>query len=86
VSIPKGKVRVSAESPMQAWRDSLVQRVPLRRGPSAEAERLLRQSQERVQSLTMISDSLRTTLEATLTNYKEIVDSQRAPNRTCSSP
>jgi len=78
VSIPKGKVRVSAESPMQAWRDSLVQRVRYVAARLPEAERLLRQSQERVQSLTLISDSLRTTLEATLTNYREIADSQRA--------
>ncbi len=78
VSIPKGKVRVSAESPMQAWRDSMVQRVRYVASRLPEAERLLRQSEDRVASLTAVSDSLRTTLEATLTNYREIVDSQKS--------
>src|SRR5947207_11623900 len=78
VSIPKGKIRVSAESPMQAWRDSMVQRVRYIAARLPEAERLLRRSEERVAGLTTLSDSLRTTLEATLANYREIVDSQRA--------
>ena len=78
VSIPKGKIRVSAESPMQAWRDSMVQRVRYVAARLPEAERLLRRSEERVAGLTSLSDSLRTTLEATLANYREIVDSQRA--------
>ena len=78
VSIPKGKVRSSAESPMQAARDSLVQRVRYVASRLPEAERLLRSSEERVASLTTISDSLRTTLEATLANYREIVDSQKS--------
>src|SRR5437773_1911820 len=78
VSIPKGKVRVNAETPMQASRDSLLQRVRYIAGRLPEAERLLRNSQERVSSLTSISDSLRAMLEATLANYKEIVDSQKS--------
>ena len=78
VSIPKGKVRVNAETPMQASRDSLLQRVRYIAGRLPEAERLLRSSQERVSSLTSISDSLRAMLEATLANYKEIVDSQKS--------
>jgi hypothetical protein len=78
VSVPKGKLHVTAETPMQASRDSLVQKVRYIASRLPEAERRLRQSEERVASLTAISDSLRSTLEATLANYREIVDSQKS--------
>src|SRR2546423_8131697 len=48
VSIPKGKIRVSAESPMQAWRDSMVERRPHAAARLPQSERVLQRTRQRL--------------------------------------
>ena len=73
-----GKLTVSSESPSQAARDSVVQKIHYIATRLTQSDAQLRQSERRIRSLTYISDSLRTTLQATMANYDTIVASQRA--------
>ena len=73
-----GKLNVSSESPSQAARDSVVQKIRYIATRLNQSDGQLRQSERRIRSLTSISDSLRTTLEATMANYDTVVASQRA--------
>jgi len=73
----RGKLNVSSESPGQAARDSVVQKVRYIATRLNQTESQLRQSERRLRSLTTVSDSLRTTLLATIANYDTIVASQR---------
>lgn len=73
----RGQLNVSGESPGQAARDSVVQKVRYITTRLNQTENQLRQSERRLRSLTSVSDSLRTTLLATIANYDTIVASQR---------
>jgi len=73
----RGKLNVSSESPGQAARDSVVQKVRYIATRLTQTEGQLRQSERRLRSLTSVSDSLRATLQATIANYDTIVASQR---------
>ncbi|MGH7613456.1 MAG: hypothetical protein ACREMW_05340 [Gemmatimonadales bacterium] len=73
----RGSLNVSSESPGQAARDSVVQRVRYIATRLNQTEGQLRQSERRLRSLTSVSDSLRNTLLATIANYDTIVASQR---------
>ena len=73
----RGKLNVSSESPGQASRDSMVQRVHYIATRLNESEQSLRSSERRVRSLTSLSDSLRNTLAATIANYDSVITSQR---------
>jgi hypothetical protein len=73
----RARLDVSSESPGQAARDSVVQRVRYIATRLNQTEGQLRQSERRLRSLTTVSDSLRTTLLATIANYDTIVASQR---------
>jgi hypothetical protein len=73
----RGKLDVSSESPGQAARDSVVQKVRYIATRLSQTEGQLRQSERRLRSLTSVSDSLRTTLQATIANYDTIVATQR---------
>lgn len=73
----RAKLDVSSESPGQAARDSVVQKVRYIATRLNQTESQLRQSERRLRSLTTVSDSLRTTLQATIANYDTIVASQR---------
>ncbi len=73
----RGKLSVSSESPGQASRDSVVQRVRYIASRLTQTEQSLRSSERRVRSLTSVSDSLRNTLTATIANYDTIISSQR---------
>ena len=71
------KLNVSSESPSQAARDSVVQKVQYIATRLNQTQSALRQSERRIRSLTSISDSLRTTLTATIANYDSVVTVQR---------
>lgn len=73
----RGKLNVSGESPGQASRDSIVQKVRYIAGRLSQSEQSLRSSERRVRSLTTISDSLRNTLSATIANYDSVITNQR---------
>ncbi len=73
----RGKLNVSSESPGQASRDSMVQKVRYIATRLTQNEASLRSSERRVRSLTSLSDSLRNTLSATIANYDSVISGQR---------
>jgi hypothetical protein len=73
----RGKLNVSSESPGQASRDSVVQKVRYIATRLSQSEQSLRASERRVRSLTSVSDSLRNTLAATIANYDSVISNQR---------
>jgi hypothetical protein len=73
----RGKLNVSGESPGQASRDSVVQKVRYIATRLSQSEQSLRASERRVRSLTSVSDSLRNTLAATIANYDSVISNQR---------
>ena len=73
----RGKLNVSGESPGQASRDSMVQKVRYIATRLSQSESALRSSERRVRSLTGLSDSLRNTLAATIANYDSVISGQR---------
>ncbi len=74
----KQKLNVSGESPGEASRDSIRQRVRYIANRINEEDRKLRASEKQVSSLTHLSDSLRSTLQATIANYDSVIASQRS--------
>lgn len=70
-------LHISSESPAAAQRDTMVQKIRylVRRVSSSESQ--LRTSRRQVTKLTHLSDSLRTTLETTLTNLQNTIDTQK---------
>lgn len=77
VQIEGDRLVVAAESPMQARRDSILERIRYVTARVEETEGRLRQSRARVRALTTLSDSLRATLEQTIANYESVIDAQR---------
>jgi len=73
----RGKLEVSGESPSQAARDTIVQKVRYIATRLNQTQSQLRQSERRIRSLTSISDSLRTTLTTTIANYDSVISMQR---------
>src|SRR5713101_3881098 len=78
VQIPAKRLHVSSESPMRAARDSMIQRIHYIAVKVNESESRLRESERRISTLTALSDSLRTTLDSTLANFRTVVESQKA--------
>jgi len=74
---PIKQLRVSRESPLRASRDSLIQRVRLITEKVNESDAKLKASEQRIRELTTLSDSLRTTLGETVTNYQTVIASQK---------
>jgi len=78
VHIPKGRVKASGESAIGASRDSVVQEIGYVTARVNEAEHKLKESEERIASLTTLSDSLRQTLEATVASYDSVISDEKA--------
>lgn len=76
VQLPQ-KVTIKSESPLAASRDTVLEKIRYVTARLDEVETRLTQSRQRITGLTTLSDSLRTTLEATIANYDTIVASQR---------
>ncbi len=75
----RGKLKLPpSESPAQAQRDSIVQRVHYLAGRVNETDGRLRESQRQLQAMGHLSDSLRATLESTVVNFQHMVDDQKA--------
>jgi len=70
-------MRVSAESPAAAQRDSMVQKVRYLVTRVQDSESRLRSSARRIRSLTTLNDSLRATLENTVASLQETIDTQK---------
>jgi hypothetical protein len=78
VRVPAKSLKVSTESPLGAARDSVVQQIRYVTSRVNVFEQKLRASEERIRDLNSLSDSLRATLEATITNYDSVIGRQRA--------
>ena len=78
VRIPARKIRLSNESPLGAARDSAVQKIRYITARVNETERKLAESEQRIKELTTLSDGLRGTLQATINNYRNVVEEQKA--------
>lgn len=78
VRIPARQIRVSNESPLGAARDSAVQKIRYITARVNETERKLGESEQRIRELTTVSEGLRGTLQATINNYRSVVEEQKA--------
>jgi hypothetical protein len=78
VRVPSGRLKTTAESPLRASRDSMMQRLRYITAKVNDSDAKLRDSERRIKSLTTLSDSLRTTLEATIANFDSTLATQRA--------
>lgn len=77
VQVPSRALRgVSTESPLRAAHDTMVHKIRYVSARIGEVENRLRESRERVQQLTTVSDSLRTSLDETVKNFEGIVETQ----------
>lgn len=70
-------LQVSSESPAAAQHDSLVQTIRYVVAKVNDADTRLRANARQIRNLTHISDSLRTTLEATIASLQETIALQR---------
>jgi hypothetical protein len=70
-------LHISGESPAAAQRDTMVQKIRYLVTRVSESESQLRASRRQVTKLTHLSDSLRTTLENTLANLQNTIDTQK---------
>jgi hypothetical protein len=77
VQVRGRQIRVSSETPLLAQRDSMMQKLRYVVARVSETETRLNQSQERIKNLTSLSDSLRSTLDSTVTNLAAILESQK---------
>lgn len=73
----EGVELAQAESPRQAARDSMLTKIRVLNTRFDSTATRLEESRRRIRSLTQISDSLRTQLEETITNYERMLEAQR---------
>jgi len=78
VKVPASRLKTTSESPLRASRDSMLQRIRYIATKVNESDARLRESERRINGLTTINDSLKTTLEATLANFDSTLAMQRA--------
>ncbi len=74
----KGRLRVSSETPLMAQRDTMIQKLRYVVARVSETEKRLTESQSRIRNLTEMSDSLRATLDSSVTNLQSIVETQKS--------
>lgn len=77
VEVRGRELAVSTESPLAATRDSMIEKIRYLTERVDQSARQLRASRRRIEELTQLSDSLRTTLETTIANYESVIESQR---------
>jgi hypothetical protein len=77
VQVQGKELAIKSESPRTAMRDSIFARISYVTEHLTTAERQLRNSRQRIAGLTKLSDSLKATLESTITNYESTIASQR---------
>jgi hypothetical protein len=78
VRIPAQRLRTTSESPLRASRDSMLARVRYVTSRLNESTARLRESERRINDLSSLSDSLRSTLAATIANYDTLIANQHA--------
>ena len=73
-----GKMKIQpAESPDAARRDTVVEKVRLLVSRVHNADAQVKNSKTEIAQMTHLSDSLRATLESTVTNFQKLVDDQK---------
>ncbi len=77
VNVPASKLKVTAESPLRASRDTLIQKIRYVANRMREIEPKLKESEEHVRDLSTVSDSLRNELAATIQNLQSVIDNQK---------
>ena len=70
-------IRVKSESPASAERDTIMARIGAIKTHLNAAEHQLALSRRRIEGLTKLSDSLKSTLETTLANYDSVIANQK---------
>jgi hypothetical protein len=78
VQVRGRQIRVSSETPLLAQRDTMMQKLRYVVARVSETEARLNESQQRIKGLTNLSDSLRSTLDSTVTNLGAILESQKS--------
>jgi hypothetical protein len=77
VQVRGRKLQVSSESPITAASDTMMAKLRYVIARVDETERQLGQSRQRIKKLTSLSDSLRATLDSTVTNLQTVIATQR---------
>jgi uncharacterized coiled-coil protein SlyX len=77
VNVPASKLKVTAESPLRASRDTLIQKIRYVTNRMREIEPKLKESEQHVRDLSTVSDSLRNELAATIQNLQSVIDNQK---------
>ena len=77
VQVRGNKLQVSSESPITASSDTMMAKLRYVITRVNESERQLSQSRSRIKKLTALSDSLRATLDSTMTNLQTVIATQR---------
>ena len=77
VQVQGKELAIKSESPRTALRDSIFARISYVTEHLATAEKQLRTSKQRIAGLTKLSDSLKATLEGTISNYETTIASQK---------
>jgi len=77
VSVPAKQLKSTAESPLRASRDTLIQKIRYVTTRVRELEPRLKASEQHIKELTTISDSLRNELGATVQNLQGVIDTQK---------
>jgi predicted nuclease with TOPRIM domain len=73
----EGVELAQSESPRQAARDSMLTKIRVLNDRFDSTATRLDNSRRRIRSLTSVSDSMRTQLEETITNYERMLEAQR---------
>src|SRR5574341_1614619 len=77
VQVQGKELAIKSESPRTALRDSIFARINYVTDRLTAAEKQLRGSRQRISHLTKLSDSLKATLESTISNYESTIASQK---------
>jgi uncharacterized coiled-coil protein SlyX len=77
VQVQGKELAIKSESPRTAMRDSIFARISYVTDRLTSAEKQLRNSKQHIAGLTKLSDSLKATLESTISNYEATIASQK---------
>jgi hypothetical protein len=77
VQLEGSEVIQASESPRQAERDSILGKIKVLSARVDDSQTRLDESRRRIRALSNVSDSLRATLENTITNYERMLESHR---------
>lgn len=72
------QLTIRAESPRQAQRDSILEKIGYITDRVSEGEQRLRDARTRIRALTGSNDSLSAMLESTIDNYEQAIESHKA--------